>query len=71
MSATIDPNTPLSVTLPARQMNVVFAAMSEHASAVIAIMQDMQRQCLQQSQLTENFPMPPPLRPNGEVHDAS
>jgi len=45
----IDPNTPITVTIPARQMNMVFTAMAEHANTVMAIMQDMQRQCLAQS----------------------
>jgi hypothetical protein len=45
----IDPNTPMTVTIPVRHMNVVFAAMTDHANTVMSIMQDMQRQCLAQS----------------------
>jgi hypothetical protein len=45
----IDPNTPMTVTIPARHLNMVLGAMSEHANTLHAIMQDIQRQCLAQS----------------------
>ena len=64
---TIDPNTPLTVTLPARHLNMVLTALHEHANTVMAITQDMQRQCLAQSQPQASWPMPPPQRPNGEA----
>jgi hypothetical protein len=49
MSGTIDPNTPLLVTLPARSWNGLLASANEGIQALAAVLADVQRQCMQQS----------------------
>jgi hypothetical protein len=69
MSGTIDPETPLTVTLAARQWNMAFAAMNEGIATMAGVMRDMQRQCMMQ----QDRHYPPPdfsaARPNGEIHE--
>ena len=51
MSGTeIDQNTPLLVTLPARQWNSMIGLANEGLGALAALLNEVQRQCMQQSQ---------------------
>ena len=74
----IDPNMPMTVTLPAWQMNSLMALGNEALASLGAILQDVQRQCLAQSmhaqprQAMNPYPMQmgeqqAVNRPNGEA----
>lgn len=79
MSGTgIDPNTPLTVRLAARQWNNLLAVAAEGIGSAQALLSEVQRQCMQQSVQddAEHMPMrgggsaPRPRtasRPNGEA----
>ena len=78
MSGTIDPNTPLLVTLPARSWNSLLMMAGEGIGSLNAIMADVQRQCMRQTQQPNDEaehipargapPRPHPApRPNGEA----
>ena len=70
MSGTqIDPNTPLLVTLPARSWNALLSCAGEGLGALSAVIADVQRQCVQQS----NAEAPAehiPARTNGAATEA-
>ena len=59
MSTTINPNEPLSVTLQARQWNLVLQTMNEGMGAIASLLADIQNQCMSQQRFMGS-------RPNGE-----
>jgi len=67
MSGTIDPNTELTVVLPARQWNSLLALAAEGMSSLGAIMAEVQRQCVQQ-QSGSTLPEHMPGRVGGSLH---
>jgi hypothetical protein len=54
MSGTIEPNTPLLVTLQARQWNSLLSCAGEGLNAMSALIADVQRQCMQQTVATQH-----------------
>jgi hypothetical protein len=71
MSGTIDPNTPLLVTLPARQWNSLLSCAGEGLAALNALIGEVQRQCVQQSRVPEDAPAEHiPARTNGAAAEA-
>ena len=71
MSGTIDPNTPLLVTLPARQWNSLLATAAEGLSALNALIGEVQQQCMRQSRGPEDAPAEHiPARSNGAAAEA-
>jgi len=76
MSGTqIEPTTPLLVTLPARQWNSLIGLANEGLGALAALLNEVQRQCVQASApqsepKAEHIPAPrqhAAPRPNGEA----
>ena len=77
MSGSINPNEQLSVTLSARQWNLLMQAADAGIGSVAAVLQDIQRQCMEQ----QRMPMPEHMagrvggaafggpRPNGEAQE--
>ena len=77
---TIDPNTPLLVTLPARQWNSLLSCAGEGLSALSQLIGEVQQQCMRQSMRPPDEPVAehmqrstagPAQRPNGELHSES
>ena len=59
----IQPDTPISVTLPAHSWNTAMQAMAEGIGAAQQLLGDIQRQCM----AADRPPFPvPQQRPNGE-----
>jgi hypothetical protein len=71
MSGAIDPKTLLQVSLSARSWNAMLSCASEGLGALSAVIADVQRQCMQQ---TNAAPSPPPehipARTNGAAAEA-
>jgi hypothetical protein len=70
MSGTIDPNIPLIVTLPARQWNTLLSCASEGLGALAAVINDVQRQCVQQQSSAAAPAEHIPARTNGAAAEA-
>jgi hypothetical protein len=72
MSGTIGPDTPLVVTLSARQWNSLMWCANEGLGALQALFADVQRQCVQQTVRPPDEPLPEhrPPRPNGAAQEA-
>ena len=65
---TIDPNTPLLVTLPARSWNALLSCAGEGLGALSAVIADVQRQCMQQSTTPRQEAEYMPANPSGNPH---
>ena len=71
MSTTIDPNTPLLVTLPARQWNSLLSCAGEGLSSLSQLIGEVQQQCMRQSRVPEDAPAEHiPARTNGAAAEA-